>query len=77
MYDSVFYALHSRRNEFFPTGKKEPFQITMAELKTRLEVCEERNNYFREHGPRYRKKHLVKRVKVARQEGRDKAATRS
>ncbi len=32
-------------------GIKKPFQISMAELKTRLEVCEERNNYFREHGP--------------------------
>ena len=48
----------------------------MAELKTRLEVCEERNNYFREHEPRYRKKHLLKRVEIARQEGRDKAATK-
>jgi len=37
-------------------GIKMPFQITMAELKTRLEVCEEHNNYFREHGPRYQKK---------------------
>jgi hypothetical protein len=26
MYDSVFYALHSRRNEFFPTGKKSQFR---------------------------------------------------
>ena len=25
MYDSVFYALHSRRNEFFPTGKMNSF----------------------------------------------------
>ena len=37
-------------------GIKEPFQITMAELKMRLEVCKERNNYYREHGPQYRKK---------------------
>jgi hypothetical protein len=57
-------------------GIKEPFQITMAELKTRLEVCEERNNYFREHRPRYRKKHLLKRVEAARQEGRGEAATK-
>ena len=28
-------------------GIKMPFQITMAKLKTRLEVCKERNNYFR------------------------------
>ena len=26
MYDSVFYALHSRRNEFFPTGKNKYLQ---------------------------------------------------
>jgi len=57
-------------------GIKEPFQITMAELKTRLEVYGEHNNYFREHGPRYRKKHLLKRVKIARQEGWDEAATK-
>jgi len=38
-------------------GIKNPFQISMTELKTRLEVCEERNNYFRKNGARYRKKH--------------------
>jgi hypothetical protein len=27
-----------------------PFQISMAELKARLEVCEEQNNYFRKNG---------------------------
>jgi hypothetical protein len=32
-------------------GIKEPFQITRAELKIRMDVCVERNNYFREHGP--------------------------
>ena len=41
-------------------GIKEPFQITMAELKTRLEVCEVCNNYFREHGHRYQKKASIK-----------------
>ena len=46
----------------------------MAELKARLEVCDERNNYFREHGPQYQKKHLSKRVEIARQEGWDKVA---
>ena len=57
-------------------GITEPFQITMAELKTRIDVCVECNNYFREHGPRYQKKHLLKRVEIARQEGRDEAATK-
>ncbi len=32
-------------------GIKEPFQIARAELKIRLDICMERNNYFREHGP--------------------------
>jgi hypothetical protein len=54
-------------------GIKEPFQITMAELKTRMDVCEECNNYFR---AQYRKKHLLKRVGIARQEGRDEATTK-
>ena len=57
-------------------GIKKPFQITMAELKTRMDVCVERINYFREHGPRYRKKHLLKQFEIARQEGRDEAATK-
>ncbi len=39
-------------------GIKEPFQITRAELKISLDVCMERNNYFREHGPRFQKKSI-------------------
>jgi len=48
----------------------------MAELKTRLKVCEESNNYFRKNGAWYRKKHLLKRVKVAREDRRDEAANK-
>ena len=48
----------------------------MAELKTRLEVCEERKNYFRKNGARYEKKHLLNRVEVAREDGRDEAANK-
>ncbi len=55
-------------------GIQNPLEIPMAELKTRLEICKERNNYFRENGPRYRKKHLLKRAEIAREEGRDEAA---
>jgi hypothetical protein len=43
----------------------------MAELEARLEVCEEQNNYFREHGERYRKKHLIHRVGQGRRGGKD------
>jgi hypothetical protein len=43
----------------------QPFCITIAQLKIHLEVCEERNDYFRKHGKRYRKKHLLKRAEIA------------
>ena len=48
-------------------GIKEPFKISMAELKTWLEVCEEQNNHFRKHGAWYRKQHLLKRAEIARE----------
>jgi len=38
------------------------FQISIEELKIRLEMCDERSNYFW-------KKHLLQRVEVARREG--------
>ena len=57
-------------------GIMNPFQISMAELKTRLEVCEEQNNYFRKNGAPYWKKHLLKRVKLAREDGWDEAANK-
>ncbi len=50
---------------------QKPFQISMAELKARLEVCEEQNNYFRKNGERYQKKHLLQRVEAAREEGKE------
>ena len=48
----------------------------MVELKARLEVCEEQNNYFRENGEQYRMKHLLQRVKVARGEGKEDVAAK-
>jgi len=36
MYDSVFYALHSRRNEFFPTGKNFEFKTLQSPTIVRL-----------------------------------------
>ena len=55
-------------------GIKEPFQISMAELKTRLEICKEQNSCFSKHRDWYRKKHLLKQAKIAREDGRDEAA---
>ncbi len=60
----------ARRN-----GIQHSFQIsTEDELKIHLEMCDERNNYFRKNGSRYRKKHLLQRVEVARREEPHEAA---
>jgi hypothetical protein len=53
-----------------------PFQVSMAELKARLEVCEEQNNYFRKNGEQYQKKHLLQRVKAAREEDKEDIAAK-
>jgi hypothetical protein len=53
---------------------KNPFQISMAQLKIHLEVCKEQNDYFRKNGARYCKKHLLKRAGLAKEEGREEAA---
>jgi hypothetical protein len=57
-------------------GIKKPFQITLAELKTRLKVCKEQNNYFRKHGARYRKKHLLQGAEAAREDRQDVVAVK-
>jgi hypothetical protein len=46
----------------------------MALLKIHLEVCKERNDYFWKNGAQYRKKHLLKRAGLAKEEGREEAA---
>ena len=43
----------------------------MAQLKIHLEVCEEQNNYFQKIKSLYRKKHLLKRAGLAKEEGRE------
>jgi hypothetical protein len=58
-------------------GIKNPFQSSMAELKTRLEVCAERNNYFRKNGHRYRKKFLLQQAETAQEDGREEAAAKN
>ena len=55
-------------------GIKKPFQISRAQLRINLEVCEERNDYFCKHGARFRKKHLLTRAGKAKEEGREEAA---
>ena len=57
-------------------GIMKPFQISLAQLQIHLEVCEEQNDYFRKHGARYRKKHLLARAGKAKEEGREEAAVK-
>jgi hypothetical protein len=42
-----------------------PFEISLAQLKIHLEVCEEQNNYFQKHGQQYCKKHLLMHVTIS------------
>jgi hypothetical protein len=51
-----------------------PFQISLAQLKIHLDVCEEQNDYFQEHGQQYCKRHLLMWAGIAKEEGRDEGA---
>jgi hypothetical protein len=56
---------------------KHLFQISMAQLKIHLEICEEWNNYFQKYGAQYHNKHLLKRAGLAKEEGREEVAAKS
>ena len=48
-------------------GIQRPFSMGKAEIKARLKVCEEKCQYYERHGHRYRRKHLQRRIEVARE----------
>jgi hypothetical protein len=50
-------------------GIRSPFLLKKAELKKRLEMCEERCRYFQQHGHRYRRQHLQRRLSIAKRNG--------
>jgi hypothetical protein len=52
---------------------RSPFSLSIEEIMIRLNVCEKQIAYFRENGHRYRKKHLLHRVEVARKAGKEEA----
>lgn len=54
-------------------GIQKPFQLKKNEIKQRLEVCEEKCQYFERHGHRFRRKHLKNRLAVARAKKNTKA----
>jgi len=50
-----------------------PFHLTVAEIKAKLRICEEKCEHFRLHGQVYRKKHLHRRAEAARSRGDEEA----
>ena len=54
-------------------GIKKPFQLKKEEIKQRLQVCEERCQFFERYGHRFRRKHLQNRLSVARAKKNRKA----
>ncbi len=57
-------------------GIRHPFRLSLAELQVRLDICNERNNYFQQNGRRYQKRHLLRRCEAARQAGKEDVATK-
>jgi len=49
---------------------RRPFSLSEQEIKIRLEVCDKKLNYFRKHGHRYWKKHLLQQSEIAMRKGR-------
>ncbi len=41
-------------------GIRDPLNLPLEEIHTQLQVCKEQCEYFRQHGHRYRQKHLQK-----------------
>ena len=54
-------------------GIKQPFQLSVQEIKERLEICKEKCKYFRRHGHHYRRKHLHNCLKAAKDRGDEEA----
>jgi hypothetical protein len=50
---------------------KDPFRISLVQLKIHLEVCEEKKYYFGKHGIQYCKKPLFRQTGIAKDEGRE------
>jgi hypothetical protein len=49
-------------------GIRDPLNLPLEEVHARLHVCKEQCEYFRQHGHRYRRKHLQNWLKHAREE---------
>jgi hypothetical protein len=73
VYESILRYLQGKirnksnlRRSALRCGIKRPFSLSWREVQERLQVCEEKCDYFRKHGRSYRKKHLKNRLSIAR-----------
>ena len=53
-----------------------PFNIPVVEIAARLKACDSKCDHFRKHGHHYRKKHLDRRLEVAKKKGDEAAEKR-
>ncbi len=53
-----------------------PFQLTVEDIKLRMVICKEKCNYFRKHGQRHRRQHLMNCLKAV-QDRADETAERN
>ena len=51
-----------------------PFDLTEQEIRGRLRTCADHCEYYRDHGLPYRRRHLLRRSEVAREEGNEDGA---
>jgi len=53
-----------------------PFRLSVDEVRGRLKACNEKCDYFRKHGKKYRRKHLNRRLEIAKKKGDETAQAR-
>jgi hypothetical protein len=54
----------------------DPLSLTVAEILERLKACKKECNFYQEHGQRFRKKHLINRLKIAQEKDNKEAMTK-
>ena len=57
-------------------GINNPLRMPLHEVRLRLKECKKKCNYFRKHGHRHRRRHLVDRLQKAKESKNEEAETR-
>ena len=61
------------RRTAYRAGIPSPFRLSEEDIRARLEVGKKHCEYYRQHGKRYRRRHLQERLEMAREEDNDEA----